>query len=188
MNPGRRLAHDWFPRALPGNVSLGDRSWCYSAFCCLHHRSRRPRAVRVGHDTGIYHGTFFDLGPDGEVEIGNFCTLVAPIIATNARVVIGDHVVVAHEVVLADSFAATPDHHGEEAPGEVPSRGTVIQIGDNCWIGARAMLLSGAHVGSGAIIGAAAVVDSEVPPFAVVGGNPARIVGWAKGSSVQEFD
>src|SRR4030095_4891889 len=181
MRSGSRLSHDWFPRPMPGNVRFGERSWCYSSFCCLHHRSRRPRAITVGHDTGIYHGTFFDLGPEGEVEIGNFCTLVGPIFATNARVNIGNYLFSAHEVVLADSFAATPDAdcHDEPLDGEPGTRRISIEIGDNCWIGARATLLAGTRVGTGAIVGAAALVDSEVPPYAVVAGNPARIVGWA---------
>ena len=41
------------------------------------------------------------------------------------------------------------------------------------------MLTSGARLGAGAVVGAAAVVDFEVPPYAVVAGNPARIVGYA---------
>lgn len=175
------LPHDWFPRPLPDNVVMGPRSWCYSSFGFAHYRSRRPCGVRVGSDTGLYHGTFFDLGPSGEVEIGNYCTLVGAIISTNGRVVIGDHSFIAHEVVLADSFAAKP-FGAESTPLTTDSAAPVpeIFIGENCWIGARAVLLSGSLVGEGAIIGAAAVVDFEVPPFAIVAGNPARVVGWAK--------
>ena len=55
-----------------------------------------------------------------------------------------------------------------------------ISIGSNSWIGARAILLAGARIGEGAIVGAAAVVDFSVPPYAIVAGNPARIVGWAE--------
>src|SRR5882672_6633285 len=116
-----QLPHDWFPQPLPANVVIGERSWCYSSFAFLHYQSRRACGVRVGHDSGIYNGTFFDLGPDGEVEIGNFVTLVGAIIATNSRVVIGDYAFLAHEVVLADSFAATPhsihDKIGHEIGG-----------------------------------------------------------------------
>ena len=175
------LPHDWFPPPLPANVVLGERSWCYSSFSCLHYRSRRPCGVRVGHDSGIYHGTFFDLGPDGEVEIGNYATLVGAIISTNSRVVIGDYAFLAHEVVLADSFAATPHfaHDPVSRDRESNERPAVI-LGNNCWVGARAVLLSGAIIGEGAILGAGAVVDFEVPPFAVVAGNPARVVGRKK--------
>ena len=173
------LPHDWFPRPLPANVVIGERSWCYSSFSCLHYRSRRPCGVRVGHDTGIYHGTFFDLGPDGEVEIGNYATVVGAIISTNARVVIGDYAFISHEVVLADSFAAQPFAVQNDAvTRNVPV--TTIQLGQNSWIGARAVLISGACVGEGAIVGAAAVVDFQVPPYAIVAGNPARIVGSVK--------
>ena len=217
MNGGRHLDHDWFPWPLPVNVEFGERSWCYSAFAFLHCRSRRPCGVRVGHDTGIYHGTFFELGPEGEVQIGNYCTLVGTIIATNGRVSIGDYCFLAHEVVLADAAvagpweagagaaaagpatalnlagpppgietgsASGPRPHGEFArvagviSGAGSSRPPDFVLGDTSWIGARAILLPGARVGRGAIVGAGAVVDFEVPPYAVVAGNPARVVGW----------
>lgn len=181
MNPARTLPHDWFPRPLPDNVVLGERSWCYSSFAFLHYRSRRPCGVRVGSDSGIYNGTFFDLGPDAEVEIGNYATLVGAIISTNSRVVIGDYAFLAHEVVLADSFAAGPGAADEiSASPDSLLHTAAISVGHNSWIGARATLLSGAHIGDGAIVGAAAVVNFEVPPQAIVAGNPAKVVGWSK--------
>ena len=170
MSDGIHLEHDWFPRPLPANVSIGERSWCYSSFAFLHYRSTRPCGVRVGHDTGIYNGSFFDLGADAEVTIGNFCTIVGAIIVTNGRVHIGDYSFIAHEVVLADHAAMTPASHG--------SRGKTkgISIGANSWIGARATLLDGADIGEGAIVGAGAVVSCVVPPFMAAIGNPARLV------------
>ena len=174
------LPHDWFPRPMPENVVLGPRSWCYSSFSCCHYRSRRECGVRVGSDSGIYHGTFFNLGPHGEVEIGNYCTLVGAIISTNKRVVIGDYCFIAHEVVLADEFCAKPPGADLEMDPAPETNPPAIILGDNVWVGARAMLLQGARIGEGAIVGAAAVVDFEVPPFAIVAGNPARVVGWAK--------
>ena len=182
MSDGSRLKHDWFPRPLPDNVVLGKRSWCYSSFAFLHYRSRRSCGVRVGNDTGIYHGTFFDLGPDGEVEIGNYATLVGAIICTNGHVTIGDYAFLAHEVVLADAFAATPHDTptSKDRSGDSPRHRSAINVGMNCWIGARAVLLSGCNLGQGAIVGAAAMVDFDVPPYAIVAGNPARVVGWAR--------
>ena len=167
------LPHDWFPRPLPPNVDIGPRSWCYSAFAFLHYRSRRPCGLRVGHDTGIYNGTFFDLGPDGEVEVGNYCTLVGAIISTNARVTIGDYAMLAHEVVLADEAVAAPWPDGKASVGDAFES---IVIGSNAWIGARATLLRGARIGEGAIVAAGAVVSGVVPVGGVVAGNPARVV------------
>ena len=178
MTARHSLAHDWFPRALPANVQLGPRSWCYSSFSCLHFRSRRPCGLRVGSDTGIYHGTFFDLGPEAEVEVGNYCTLVGAIISTNGRVIIGDYSFIAHEVVLSHHFAATP-HVAAPEVKPAPADPRPIVIADNVWIGARAVILGGASLGEGAVVGAAAVVNFDVPPYAIVAGNPARIMGWA---------
>jgi acetyltransferase-like isoleucine patch superfamily enzyme len=176
----RYLDHDWFPESLPDNVKLGERTWLYSTYAFRHYQSRRLVGLRTGHDTGLYNGTFFDLGPHGEVSIGHYCALVGAIICSNGRVEIGDYAFIAHEVVIADTFAAVPYFLDPAGPATAPPLGPAgnaqILIGENVWIGARAILLSGAVIGAGAIVGAAAVIDFEVPPYAVVAGNPARIV------------
>jgi acetyltransferase-like isoleucine patch superfamily enzyme len=59
--------------------------------------------------------------------------------------------------------------------GHPSSKGDVV-IGNDVWIGAEAMILSGVTIGDGAVIGARAVVTKDVPPYAVVGGNPARVI------------
>ncbi len=51
-------------------------------------------------------------------------------------------------------------------------------VGHDVWIGHGALILPGARIGSGAIIGAGAVVAGEVAPFAVVAGNPARVIRY----------
>ena len=51
-----------------------------------------------------------------------------------------------------------------------------VEIGDDCWIGGRVTILPGVHVGNGAVIAAGAVVTKDVPPDAVVGGVPAKII------------
>lgn len=170
----RRLEHDWYSEPLPDNVEIGPRAWLYSSYAFLHYQSRRSVGVRIGHDSGVYHGTFFDLGSHGQVEIGKFCSIVGAIFAGNACITIGDYAFIAHEVVIADQFAAAPLHHANHPSAESPCE---IVIGENAWIGMRATLLAGAKIGAGAIVGAAAVVDFEVPPLTIVAGNPARIVG-----------
>ena len=64
--------------------------------------------------------------------------------------------------------------------GDCEYRDGKITIADTVWIGANAIILSGANIGEGAIVGAAAVVDFEVPEYAVIAGNPAKVVGWTK--------
>jgi acetyltransferase-like isoleucine patch superfamily enzyme len=182
MTGSRMLPHDWFPRALPPNVVIGERSWVYSSYAFLHYRSTQPCGLRIGHDTGAYIETFFDIGRDGEVEIGSYCTLAGPIISTNGRVVIGDYVLISREVVIADASIQLPggSHRAPEDRATSTAGRPTITIGNDAWIGTRAVLLNGARLGDGAIVAAAAVVDFEVPPYAVVAGNPARAVGWAR--------
>jgi virginiamycin A acetyltransferase len=55
------------------------------------------------------------------------------------------------------------------------SRGDTV-IGHDVWIGREAVILPGVQIGEGAIVGTRAVVSRDVPPFAVVAGNPARVV------------
>ena len=57
----------------------------------------------------------------------------------------------------------------------IPSRGDTV-IGNDVWIGRDAMVMPGVSVGDGAIIGARAVVESDVPPYGIVVGNPARLM------------
>lgn len=53
-----------------------------------------------------------------------------------------------------------------------------IEIGNDVWIGARAIILDGVKIGDGVIVGAGAVVTKDIPPYAVVGGVPAKIIRY----------
>ena len=55
-----------------------------------------------------------------------------------------------------------------------------VTICSDVWIGARVIILPGVSIGEGAVIGAGAVVTKDVPGYAVVGGVPAKIVGYRK--------
>ena len=59
-----------------------------------------------------------------------------------------------------------------------PQREEPVVIGNDVWIGSRVTILPGVHVGNGVIIGAGAVVSKDVPDYAIVGGNPARILKY----------
>jgi len=60
-------------------------------------------------------------------------------------------------------------------PGDLPSRGDTV-VGNDVWIGYDALLMPGVKVGDGAIIASRSVVVRDVPPYAVVGGNPATVL------------
>ena len=116
------------------------------------------------------------------IEIGNEVNLgYRPIlIAAKSKIVIGSHVMFGPEVTIRggnhriDIVGRNMIDIGgkEKRPEDDP--GVVIE--DDVWIGTRAIILAGAKIGRGAVVGAGAVVTKSVPPYAVVGGNPARII------------
>jgi virginiamycin A acetyltransferase len=55
------------------------------------------------------------------------------------------------------------------------SRGDTV-VGNDVWLGYRALVMPGVAIGDGAVVAAASVVTSDVPPYAIVGGNPARVL------------
>lgn len=170
----RHLEHDWHPAPLPANVTMGPGAWIYSSYAFQHFHSRRRDAVSIGAHCGVYLGSFFNLGPQGRVKIGEYSAIVAAIISTNGEVEIGSHAFIAHQVVIADQDFATP---ANLRPRKDRRASPAIRIGRNVWIGARAVILGGADIGDDAVIGAAAVVRDVVPPRAIVGGDPARVIG-----------
>jgi maltose O-acetyltransferase len=66
--------------------------------------------------------------------------------------------------------------HDPRSP-EFADKGGDVVIGDRVWIGYRAIILPGITIGEGAVVGAGSVVTRDVPPFAIIAGNPARIIG-----------
>ncbi|MEE3497473.1 MAG: CatB-related O-acetyltransferase, partial [Butyrivibrio sp.] len=58
-------------------------------------------------------------------------------------------------------------------PSEMPFKGDTV-IGNDVWIGQNAVILPGVHIGDGAIIGANSIVGSDVDPYTIVAGNPAK--------------
>ena len=60
---------------------------------------------------------------------------------------------------------------------EAFSKGDIV-VGDDVWIGYGATIMSGVHIGQGAVVAAGAVVTKDVPPYAIVGGVPAKVIRY----------
>ena len=133
----------------------------------------RGMVDKCGKNINIEHGAFLASGKD--IEIGNNSGL-----GLNCRVTgplkIGDDVMMAPGVMIF-----TQNH--ETSDLSVPMRLQTapkfkVEIGNDVWIGANAMILPGITVGNGCIIAAGAVVTHDVPDYAIVGGNPAKIIKY----------
>jgi len=105
-----------------------------------------------------------------KLQIGNFCS-----IGQNVIIFLGGN----HRTDWVSTYPfrrfinAFPKATACE--GEVSSKGDVV-IGNDVWIGYGASILSGVTIGDGAVIAAFAMVTKDVPPYTIVGGNPAAII------------
>lgn len=132
-------------------------------------------------------GRSFSFDPFGvysyeNISVGDHVNLgYRPIIlATRSKVIIGHHVMFGPEVtirggnhridILGRYMADIKDHEKE------PSNDLGVVIEDDVWVGTRAVILAGVRIGTGAVVAAGAVVTKSVPPYAIVGGNPARVI------------
>jgi acetyltransferase-like isoleucine patch superfamily enzyme len=108
-----------------------------------------------------------EFGDATTLKVGSFCS-----IAQNVRIFLGGE----HRT---DWITTYPFPHmrasAHHIPGHPTSKGDVI-IGHDVWIGYGATILAGVTIGNGAVIGACAVVTKDVPPYAIVAGNPAKLI------------
>lgn len=63
-----------------------------------------------------------------------------------------------------------------------------VVIGDRAWLGPRTLILHSVHIGEGAIVAAGSVVTKDVPPYSIVAGIPAKVIGERNSNLMYEFD
>lgn len=104
----------------------------------------------------------------------------------NEKITIGNYVSIAPKVTFLlgmnhqmDSATTFPFYSKliKRSPVDAISNGP-ISIEDEVWIGTHALIFSGVRVGKGAIIAAGSIVTKDVPPYAIVGGNPAKVIRY----------
>lgn len=104
-------------------------------------------------------------GEGMNLKIGSFCSIAANVtilLGGNHR---GDWITTFPFNIIFEEF--------RDVEGHPSSNGNVI-IGNDVWIGLNVLILSGVTIGDGAIIGANSLVNKDVKPYSVVGGNPAK--------------
>lgn len=124
----------------------------------------------VGDHTYGYNNLRIDIykGSEAKVVIGKYCSIAKDVICITG----GIHQI---DVVSTYPFRIKFDLPGKYEDGMPYTKGDIV-IGNDVWIGTGVTILSGVTIGHGAVIAAFAVVTKDVPPYAMVGGNPAKII------------
>ncbi len=133
----------------------------------------RPLLGLAGSDINIENRV--DFGSGRTVRIGDHAGIGA-----RSRV---QALTVGNGAILGPELMVLPRNHRLERPGVwIGQQGSTpvlpVTIGEGAWIGARVILLAGVNIGDFAVVGAGAVVTRDVPRYAIVAGNPARIVRY----------
>ena len=116
------------------------------------------------------HVTHFYPWSRGRLIIGKFCQ-----IADGVEFVMND---ANHQMNAVSTFPFYTLEGWEAeapAPSDMPFKGDTV-VGSDVWIGQNAVILPGVSIGDGAVIGANSVVGSDVAPYSIVVGNPARLL------------
>jgi acetyltransferase-like isoleucine patch superfamily enzyme len=186
---GRTIPWDWYAGTIPDNVAIAEDAYVETSFSCALFRSERTVGARLGRGASAYLGTMFDVGPGGEVSLGEFALVHGARIVCDDAVEIGEYAMISWNVVLMDSYRLARDPWLRRrqleavAAGAVPRRlpdggaeARPVRVGRNAWIGFDACVLPGVTIGEGAVVGARSVVLDDVPAYCVAVGNPARVI------------
>lgn len=153
---------------LRGRVKVGARS--------LIHKCLLEGPIEIGCNTTINGpGTeFYSL--KHPIQIGNFCSIARGTAIQEYN----------HDAEATTTYFIKFRLFGQPYGSDVVSKGPIL-IGNDVWIGTGATILTGVQIGHGAIVAANAVVTQDVPPFAIVGGTPAKVIRYRFESEVIDW-
>lgn len=119
----------------------------------------RILGVKAGKNLYIGYGVYLDVDGAKRLYIGNDCSIMA-------------------ECLILLHRRNVKKYNGTNLQHELPYLCLETHIGNNVSIGMRAIIMPGVTIGDGAVIAAGAVVTKDVEPYAIVGGNPAKVIRY----------
>lgn len=167
-------------------IVIGDNTFLDPAVeICMEHEIGDGRGVFIGDNCVIYPRNRLVLGDlnanrDANIVLGNNVLINAGgYISGEGGLEIGNFVLIGPNVNILSA-----GHEFGDCDKPIQKQGLTygkIKIEDDAWIGAGSVVLQGLTIGRGAVVGAGSVVTRNVPPYAIVIGNPARIVKYRNG-------
>ena len=140
-----------------------ERKWC------THRAKRKIKSYGIG--LTVNHPCVFET----DITVGNHCNFNGIKMAGGGKVRIGNYF---HSGIDCMIITQNHNYEGEMIPYDNTYVYKTVNIGDCVWFGHRVIVVGNINIGEGAIIAAGAVVTKDVPPLAIVGGNPAKVIKY----------
>ena len=150
------------------------RGWImYFPFHAVRNFFIRRTLGKLGKKSSFLIGVEFRKGKN--IFVGNNCVVNKKVLldGRGGKLMIGDNVDIAQETNIWTLEHDVNDNHHKDI-------GADVVIEDYVWIASRVTILPGVRIGRGAVVASCALVNKDVPPMAIVGGVPAKIIGTRK--------
>jgi len=153
----------------------------------FHNNQNNRSKIKVGEKT-LIKGHLLVFKHGGEILIGDYCFIgESTKIWSAKKITIGNRVLISHNVNIHDNNSHplnSTERHNDFvyilSNGELRDNNDLnerdIVIEDDVWIGFNCTILKGVTIGKGAIVGACTLVTTNIPPYSIVVGNPARVI------------
>lgn len=145
---------------LSGNIQLGIGSKIINSACLLGN-------IKIGRFSTVN-------GPNTDIITGLHCVRIGSFTSIARNVTIQEH---NHDHTQLTTYLLNHNIRKQELSNDLVSKGA-IEIGNDVWIGAHCVILSGVKIGTGAVVAANSTVTKDIPAYAIVGGNPATIIKY----------
>lgn len=159
--PVMLLLRGWVLNRLIANLPLPAVRYAYYRAVC---------GIEIARSSSLWMGAQFTGGALDQIAIDAQCS-----IGYDSFWVAGAGIRLMNDVVVGHRVEFYTSDHDPDDPA-FGRRDAPIVVEDHAWIGSRAILLKGVTIGRGAVVAAGSVVTKDVPPFNIVGGNPARFI------------
>jgi maltose O-acetyltransferase len=195
----KQIEGDWFNHGIPANSSIHDSVYIDTSYCFSAFHSTKKVGLKAGKGSGLYDHSSIITGKDGLITIGSYTIINGSILVCHDQITIGDFVMISWGAVVTDTWItgySCSDRTKKQALMDasmddrrmVPFVGkpAPVVIEDNVWVGFNAVIMPGVRLGRGCIVGSKTVVVGDIPPYAIVVGNPSRIVRYLNPTDNEE--
>jgi virginiamycin A acetyltransferase len=152
---------------IEGNVEIGEG-------CKLMEVTMKGN-ITIGRYTNIWGPNTDIFASINNISIGNFCSIAKNVTFQEYN----------HNINRFTTFFIEKNVFNKRKRNETISKGS-IEVGHDVWIGTQSVILSGAKIGHGAVIAANSVVTGDIPPYAIAGGTPAKVIKYRFDEATKE--